>query len=58
MGAEKWLQPYIGIAEGSRVHHPDLVVAKKVRMKTRLLDPHQYLPMENTNKNFGANNSA
>jgi len=43
---KKYLQPYIGIVPGSRVHHPDLLQEKRARMKILLLDPARDLPME------------
>lgn len=46
---KKYHQPYIGIVEGSRVHHPDLLTEKRARMKILLLDPQEDLPMEKIN---------
>jgi hypothetical protein len=43
---KKYRQPYIGIVEGSRVHHPDLLTEKRARMKILLVDPAQDVPME------------
>lgn len=39
-------QPYIGIVEGNKVHHPMLIQEKRKRMKILLLEPTADLPME------------
>ena len=36
---KKLQQPYIGIVEGKRITHPDLVGEKRARMKILLIDP-------------------
>jgi len=46
---KKWLQPYIGIVEGKKINHPDLIVEKRARMKILLLDPNKNLPMKKIN---------
>ncbi|NSL88747.1 DUF1801 domain-containing protein [Chitinophaga sp. Mgbs1] len=46
---KKLKQPYIGIVEGSSVHHPDLLQEKRARMKILLLDPEKDLPMKKIN---------
>jgi Domain of unknown function (DU1801) len=38
--------PYIGIVEGKRIDHPDLIIEDRARMKIMLLDPTADLPME------------
>ena len=43
---KKHLQPYLGIVEGTRVHHPDLLMEKRSRMKILLFDPAGDLPIE------------
>src|ERR1700722_2193083 len=43
---KKYHQPYIGIVEGKRIHHPDLLVEKRARMKILLLDPTRDLPIK------------
>jgi len=42
---KKFLQPYIGIVEGARVHHPDLLQEKRARMKILLIDPAKDIPI-------------
>lgn len=46
---KKLRQPYIGIVEGKKIAHPDLLTEKRSRMKILLLDPHKDLPLENIN---------
>lgn len=43
---KKYKQPYIGIVEGKRIDHPDLILEKRARMKILLLEPNQDLPIE------------
>jgi len=38
--------PYIGIVEGLKIEHPDLLIEKRSRMKIMLLDPNADLPLE------------
>lgn len=42
-------QPYLGIVEGARVDHPDLLTEKRARMKILLLDPSKDIPMRKIN---------
>ncbi|GHM99778.1 hypothetical protein WSM22_12680 [Cytophagales bacterium WSM2-2] len=42
-------QPYIGIVEGKRINHPDLIIEKRSRMKTLLIDPTKDLPVRKIN---------
>ena len=42
---KKFLQPYIGIVEGARVHHPELLQEKRARMKILLIDPAKDIPI-------------
>lgn len=39
-------QPYVGIVEGKRIEHPDLIQEKRARMKIMLLDANTDLPVE------------
>ncbi len=39
-------QPYVGIVEGQRVEHPQLIVEKRARMKIMLLDAGKDLPVK------------
>ena len=42
---KKHKQPYIGIVEGKRFEHPELIIEKRSRMKIMLLDPLEDLPI-------------
>ena len=42
---KKYHQPYVGIVEGKRIDHPDLLVEKRARMKILLIDPTKDLPI-------------
>jgi hypothetical protein len=42
---KKRRQPYIGIVEGKRFDHPDLIIEKRSRMKIMLFDPGKDLPI-------------
>lgn len=42
---KKFLQPYIGIVEGARIHHPELLQEKRARMKILLIDPRKDIPV-------------
>ncbi|MBC8173788.1 MAG: DUF1801 domain-containing protein [Chitinophagales bacterium] len=46
---KKYLQPYIGIVEGKRIEHPDLIIEKRARMKILLLDPDKDIPIKKIN---------
>ncbi|MES1214314.1 MAG: DUF1801 domain-containing protein [Bacteroidota bacterium] len=46
---KKHLQPYIGIVEGKRINHPDLIIEKRARMKILLLDANKDLPIKKIN---------
>jgi hypothetical protein len=46
---KKYQQPYIGIVEGKRINHPDLLVEKRTRMKILLIDPSKDLPISKIN---------
>ena len=41
---KKYGQPYIGIVEGHRLNHPDLLQEKRARMKILLVDAEQDIP--------------
>jgi hypothetical protein len=43
---KKFHQPYIGIVEGRRISHPDLLTEKRARMKILLLDPARDIPVK------------
>ena len=44
--------PYVGIVEGSRVNHPDLLAEKRSRMKIILIDPAKDIPLKKLNDIF------
>lgn len=46
---KKYLQPYIGIVEGKKINHPDLIIEKRARMKILLLDPQKDIPVKKIN---------
>jgi hypothetical protein len=46
---KKLLVPYLGIVEGRRVEHPDLIIEKRARMKILLLDPNKDMPIRKIN---------
>jgi hypothetical protein len=37
-------QPYLGVVEGQRLFHPQLIQEERARMKILLLDPHARIP--------------
>ena len=47
---KKLKQPYLGIVEGSRNHHPELVQEKRAKMKIFLLDPAKDIPVKKINQ--------
>lgn len=42
---KKLQQPYIGIVEGAKMNHPDLLLEKRARMKILLIDPEKDIPV-------------
>jgi hypothetical protein len=46
---KKYKQPYLGIVEGKKIHHPDLIQEKRARMKILLLDPTKDIPLKKIN---------
>jgi len=46
---KKFHQPYIGIVEGAKLNHPDLIQEKRARMKILLLDPGKDIPVKKVN---------
>jgi hypothetical protein len=42
---KKHKQPYIGIVEGNLIHHPELIVEKRARMKIMLVDAGRNIPV-------------
>jgi len=43
---KKYLQPYIGIVEGAKIKHPDLLQEKRARMKILLVDAEKDIPIK------------
>ena len=41
---KRYKQPYLGMVEGQRFSHPDLIIEKRSRMKIMLFDPNKDLP--------------
>jgi hypothetical protein len=41
--------PYLGIVEGQKINHPDLLQEKRARMKILLLDPAKDIPVKKIN---------
>ena len=39
-------KPYLGIVEGEKINHPDLIEEKRARMKILLIDPAKNLPVK------------
>ncbi len=46
---KKYGQPYLGIVEGMKMKHPDLIVEKRARMKIFLLDADKDIPVKKVN---------
>jgi hypothetical protein len=43
---KKYRQPYLGIVEGKRVQHPELLMEKRAKMKILLIDPTKDIPVK------------
>ena len=43
---KKYKQPYLGIAEGKKINHPQLILEKRARMKIMLIDPDKDIPIK------------
>lgn len=46
---KKYKQPYIGIVEGRKINHPDLIMEKRARMKILLIDAKKNIPIKKIN---------
>lgn len=46
---KKFKQPYIGIADGNKIDHPDLLVEKRKRIKIFLINPDKNIPVRKIN---------
>lgn len=42
--------PYLGIVEGAKINHPDLIQEKRARMKILLIEPEKDIPIEKVEK--------
>lgn len=42
---KKYEKPYLGIVEGQKIDHPDLIIEKRARMKILLIDPDKDIPV-------------
>lgn len=49
---KKYKQPYIGIADGNKIDHPDLLQEERARMKIFLIDPAKDVPVKKVNSIF------
>jgi hypothetical protein len=47
---KKYLQPYIGIVEGAKIRHPELIQEKRTRMKILLIDADKDIPVKKIRK--------
>ena len=43
---KKYNQPYLGIVDGKKINHPNLVMEKRARMKIMLFDPLKDVPLK------------
>ena len=46
---KKHNQPYLGIVDGNKIRHPDLISENRSRMKILLIDPGRDIPLEKIN---------
>lgn len=47
---KKYQQPYLGIVDGNKIDHPDLIIEKRARMKILLVDAGKNIPVKKINK--------
>jgi hypothetical protein len=43
---KKFHQPYLGIVDGKKINHPDLILENRARMKIMLFDPTKDVPLK------------
>lgn len=43
---KKYKQPYLGIVQGGKINHPDLLKEDRARMKILLINPEEDIPVE------------
>ncbi len=46
---KQFRQPYLGIVDGKKINHPDLLQEKRARMKILLVDPDKEIPLKKIN---------
>jgi uncharacterized protein DUF1801 len=46
---KKFKQPYLGVVEGNKIDHPELLKEKRSRMKILLIDPDKNIPIKKIN---------
>ncbi len=51
---KKYHQPYLGIVEGKRIKHPELLQEKRARMKILLFDPNRDIPVKTIHSILGS----
>jgi len=51
---KKFQQPYLGIVDGKKINHPDLILEKRARMKIMLFDPAKDIPLKTIRVILGA----
>jgi len=51
---KKFQQPYLGIVEGKKINHPELIMEKRARMKIMLFDPAKDIPLKTIHAILGA----
>jgi hypothetical protein len=51
---KKFRQPYLGIVDGKKINHPDLILEKRARMKIMLFDPTKDIPLKTIDAILGA----
>lgn len=49
---KKYKQRYIGIVEGKKINHPQLIIEKRAKMKIMLFDPNKDVPVKTINTIF------
>lgn len=47
---KKYQQPYLGIVEGKKINHPDLLQEKRAKMKILMIDPVKNIPVKKLNQ--------
>ncbi|MCB0696898.1 MAG: DUF1801 domain-containing protein, partial [Chitinophagaceae bacterium] len=43
---KKYKEPYIGVVEGGKIEHPNLLKEDRARMKIFLIDPSEDIPVD------------